>query len=63
MNKEQISQLVQDVIDGKESPANARKILFEYQEYISKCLLTVTKLEVDEIRNNIRNGDNKNIHQ
>lgn len=63
MNKEQNSQLVQDVIDGKESYSNARLLLFEQQEYISKCLDEIIKHESKEIRNRIKNGDNKNIHQ
>jgi len=52
MNRENISQLVQDVIDGKESPQKAWTILNGIAVFIDDCL--------DEVEKYITDADNKN---
>ena len=46
--KEQLSQLVQDVIDGEESPAKAKVILDDLYAYIKKCRHEVSKYVVEK---------------
>ena len=56
--KEQLSQLVQDVIDGNESAIKARKMLIEHQHHVSKCLMKLYPYYTNE-----RDGNDKNINQ
>ena len=54
--KEQLSQLVQDVIDGEESAIKAMNHLIEVREHINKCLKAIKGAAFAEI-----NGSDKNI--
>lgn len=56
--KEQLSQLVQDVIDGEESALKAMEILVDLKKHVNKCFIEVNKVYLSE-----DNGSNKNIDQ
>lgn len=49
MIKEQLSQLVQDVIDGEESAAKALDILLDIRVHVQKCLCEVQKVRIAEL--------------
>ena len=47
--KEQLSQLVQDVIDGEESAVKALDILLELRSHVNRCLCEVQKIRLVEL--------------
>ena len=47
--KEQLSQLVQDVIDGEESPLKAIEILLDLKKHVNKCFVEINKAYLAEI--------------
>jgi hypothetical protein len=57
MSKEQLSQLVQDVIDGKESIAVASGIIYDLSMHLKKCSDKLFELMTSQ------NGNSKDIHQ
>lgn len=49
MNKQQLSQLVQDVINGDESSLKAMKILLDLKKHINKCFIEVNRVYLSEL--------------
>ncbi len=46
--KEQLSKLVQDVIDGEESPLKAMEILVDLKKHVNKCFIEINKVYLSE---------------